>query len=71
MPLINSDACNKYGCEVKCFDAVNSSLISRSIQVDLLGQSVASKSDDDVVLVFKISFAPTKAFRYIYILYIH
>ena len=66
MPLVNSDVCSKYRCEVKCSDDDISSLISRSIEVSLLGQSVASQRDHDVVLVFKISFAPTKAFQYVH-----
>lgn len=66
MPLVNSDVCNKYRCEVKCSDDATSSLISRSIEVSLLGQSIPSQREHDVVLVFKISFAPAKAFQYVY-----
>lgn len=63
MPLVDSGVNSKYTCEVKCSDEFISSLINQSVGVNLLGQSVTHQSENGEVLVFKLSFAPSKAFR--------
>lgn len=65
VPAINSDICDKYTCEIKCPNKTLSSLINRSIEVNLLGQSLASHNENEVVLIFKLLFAPSKAFQYV------
>lgn len=68
MPLISSDVCDMYTYKVKCCDEVMSTLISQTADVNLLGQSIASsQSQSQVVLLFKILFAPSKSFQYVII----
>lgn len=51
--------------EIKCSNESTSSLVNQTIEVQLLGEeiSTAEKDGNDVVLVFKITFAPSKAFQ--------
>ena len=52
-----------YSYEVKCSDKVVSSLIGKSVDINFLGRTIPNQKDEDAVLVFKMTFSPSKAFK--------
>lgn len=62
MSLVSEDS-SLYSYEMKCSDDVVSSLIDQSVGVNFLGSTIPNQRDDDAVLVFKITFSPSRAFK--------
>lgn len=63
MSLVSDEDSSLYSYEVKCSDDVVSSLINQSVGINFVGSTMPNQRDDDAVLVFKITFSPSKAFK--------